>query len=146
MDQPPSACRPYMVLDALRPWNPGAGRLHAQTVDRRIGGEEHGLIVRATPRAVGGVFRQADDPDQHARGVKDPAAARSGAIDPPLDIHFHAIGDAVGGIRRGHLREVPAGCDFPAEVALLLTLSLAHCVVMPCKSPSSLVPLLRPDW
>jgi hypothetical protein len=58
-------------------------------------------MVRPTPGAVRRDFGEANDPQVLAGAVKNPNAFRAGAIHPPFNIHFHAVGNAVR--RRCHV-------------------------------------------
>src|SRR5262249_35818355 len=97
---------PSLYSTASGTRNPGAGRLHAQPVDRGVPGDKHGLTLRPTPGTVRGVLGELDDANQRASGIEDPTAARTRAIDPALHVHFHAVRDAIRGIWRGHVGKV----------------------------------------
>src|SRR4029077_883459 len=99
------------LLGSLRPqavprvWL--ARHLAAQGVDRGAGGEEDRLEVGAAKGKVGRYLRGADDAEPRAVGREHPGPARAGTVDPALDVDLHAVGDAVGLLRR-HVGEDPS--------------------------------------
>src|SRR5215510_10331275 len=70
--------------------------LRSQRVDRRARGEEERPEIGPAEGQVGRDLRRADDPEPAAVRREDPRAARAGAIDPALDVHLHAVRNAVG--------------------------------------------------
>jgi hypothetical protein len=81
------------------PGYPGAGGLHPHSVDGRPGRLQHRPIAGPAPGTVRRDCREAHDPQVVARGIKNPAAFRARARDPPFNIHLHTVGNTV---RRRH--------------------------------------------
>src|SRR5947209_2900792 len=67
--------------------------LRLQTVNRRPGREINRAVIRVPPIEISRRFRQHDGAQVLAIGIPDPDSSRTGAVDIPLHVHAHTIGN-----------------------------------------------------
>ena len=71
-----------------------APHFHPYAINRRRAGAVQIVPVRPAPVHVAGYLRHADDAEVPALRVEHPDAARTGDVDVPVLVAFHAVHDA----------------------------------------------------